>query len=117
MLKKIITAFLTLFLVAACGVLEDLGAAKNLVKEKRYEKAIELLNQYKGTRAKNYNSEVHEEYALYKLSDLKIDKQQRYKEAKELLDQAIKLNPKNLEAKNYYLMTTKTLNYEFPESN
>ncbi len=117
MLKKIITAFLTLFIVTACGIFEDLGEAKSLVKEKRYEKAIEVLNDFKTTRAKNYNSEVHQEFALYKLSDLKIDKHQRYREAKELLDQAIKLNPKNLEAKNYFLMTTKTLHYEFPESN
>lgn len=111
--KKIITALsLSLFLVA-CSSFEDLTEAKSMVKQENYEKAIDILDDYKSQRAKSYNSQVHLDYAVYKLKDLKIDKLQRYKEAKDLLAEALELDKKNLIARNYYLMISKTINYEF----
>lgn len=88
---------------------EDLTQAKRLVAEKKYEDAIQLLDSYKSNDSKKYNSQVRVEYGVKILEDQSIPKEERYKAAKMVFEQAANLDKKNAKAKTFYLMMAKVM--------
>lgn len=102
-LKKF--AFLICLLLSSCSLFhEDMTKVNELISQKNYTEAIMALDEMESGHAKKLNAKVHVEYAELILSNIKEAKKQRYVSAKEILERAMQLDPKNKDAKTYYLM-------------
>lgn len=97
-------------MLTACSLFsEDLTQAKRLVADRKYEEAIQLLDSYKSNDSKKYNSQVRVEYGIKILQNLSNPKEERYKAAKTIFEQAANLDKKNTKAKTFYLMMVKLI--------
>lgn len=106
-----ITLILVFISLSACSLIsEDLTQAKKLVSEKKYKEAIQLLDTYKSGTSKKYNAVVNIEYGISKLKNLEAPKSERYPEAKANFERALSLDPKNTEARTFYIMMVKLIN-------
>ena len=107
--QKIIFCFC--LLLSSCSLFgDDLTQAKKLVSEKKYKEAIKLLDSYKSSSAKKYNSQVNVLYAISILKNLDNPKSERYTPAKEILERALSLDPQNSKARTFYVMMVKQIN-------
>lgn len=107
--KNIITLFMTIFLSSCSMVTEDLSQAKQYVEQRNYQEAITALERYRSNSSKQLNAQVHMLIAESILKNLDKPKLERYEEAKVYYEKAIKLDPKNSEARTIYLMLLKLL--------
>ncbi len=109
--KVIITSFFLLFSLSSCSLFhEDMTEVNALIENEDYASAIIKLGDMDSSYSKKLNSKVHVMYASSVLKNLKQDKDERYSVAKEILEKAASLDPKNKEAKLYYLMVLKLSN-------
>ena len=86
---------------------EDMSEVDALMAKGDYSTAIIRLSTMKSNYAKKVNSKAHVEHAISILKNIEMDKATRYASAKEILEKAASLDPKNKEAKTYYLMVVK----------
>jgi tetratricopeptide (TPR) repeat protein len=107
--KNIITLFLVVFLGSCSVITEDLSQAKQYIEQRNYEEAIAALEKFDSKQSKQLNSQVHMHIGESILKNLDKPKLERYEEAKLYFEQAIKLDPKNSEARTIYLMLLKLL--------
>ena len=106
--KNSILILLISFSLSSCALFhEDMTAINELVLEEEYSEAIIQLDEMTSSFAKKKNSEVHVEYAISILKNTSEDKRTRYITAQDILEKALQLDPKNKEAKTYYLMVLK----------
>jgi tetratricopeptide (TPR) repeat protein len=101
---KMLILIFSLFLSSCSLFHEDLSAIEKLIKNEQYTEAITKLEDLKSGYAKELNSKAHVGYAISILKDLTKDKRTRYFTAKDILEKAVNLNPKNKDAKTYYLL-------------
>lgn len=99
-----------LLLLSSCSILaEDLTAVKELASYGQYEEAITILDSYKSNSSNKYNASLRIEYGEKILKDLESDQQARYREAKNLFERALELDPKNTRARVLYLTVLKLI--------
>ncbi len=100
-------------LLGSCTVFtEDLTEARKLAVEKKYQEALAILDGFKSGNSKKYNSKLRVEYAVEILKDLNQSKSERHQLAKTLLEEAVRLDPKNTRARTFYLALLKTTTIE-----
>lgn len=96
-------------ILSSCSIFtEDLTEAKKLGAEKKYAEAIAILDHFKSTNSKRYNSQLRVEYGVDVLRNLDESKSERHQLAKTLFEEAVKLDPKNSKARTFYLTLLKT---------
>lgn len=106
--KKLICVFTILFLLSSCSLLhEDMTKVNDAITREDYSAAIMQLNDMDSSFAKKLNSKTHVDYAISILRNIKQEKRARYITAKDILEKAVQLNPKNEDAKTYYLIMLK----------
>lgn len=99
---------LILLSLTACSLFsEDLSLAQDFANQGHYTEAISILDTYKSNASQKYNSTVRVEYGEKILKDLERDQQERYSEAKDLFETALKLDAKNTRARVLYLAVLK----------
>jgi hypothetical protein len=99
---------LILLSLTACSLFsEDLTLAQDFASQGHYAEAISILDTHKSNASQKYNSTVRVEYGEKILKDLERDQQERYSEAKDLFETALKLDAKNTRARVLYLAVLK----------
>ena len=100
-------------MLSSCSeVLEDIGSARKLLDKGDNQAAIELLSKYKSGTSKRLLAEAHLAYGIEILKYIDSSKQERYIAAKQQFEEALKLNPKNEKAKDFYQMIIRLQNTE-----
>lgn len=106
--KNIISVFTILILFSSCSLLhEDMTTVDAALEKEDYATAIMKLDDMDSGFSKKVNSKAHVQYAISILKNIEQDKRSRYIAAKDILEKAVKLDPKSKEAKTYYLMVLK----------
>ena len=100
-----IIALTLLVNLSSCALFhEDMTEVDAYISNSQYSEAIIKLSEMDSKFSKKKNSEVHVLYGVQILKNLKQDKKARYVSAKEIFEKAVNLDPKNTEARTYYLM-------------
>jgi tetratricopeptide (TPR) repeat protein len=108
LLKNRVFLLLSVFFLASCSLFhEDMTSVDQYLSQGQYSEAIIELDDMKSSFAKKKNAQVHLDYAVNILKNIKEDKRTRYFTAKDILEKAVLLDPKNKEAQTYYLMVLK----------
>lgn len=106
--KNILSLCILVLILNSCSLFrEDMTHVNSLIQNSDYLSAIQELDSMESGFAKKLNSRVHVDYGIKVLKDLKVDKKERYQKAKDIFEKASALDPKNKEAKTYYLMVLK----------
>ena len=108
LLRKLFTLSFICIVCASCALFhEDMKIVNEALAKKDFSSAIIELDDMKSSYAKKLNSKVHVDFALTILKDLTQEANLRYLTAKDLLEKAVSLDPKNKDARVYYLMVLK----------
>ena len=106
--KKLTSVFTILLLLSSCTLMhEDMTNVESLIEKEDFTAAIMQLDDMKSSFAKKLNSKTHVDYAISLLRNIEQDKKTGYINAKDILEKALLLDPKNADAKTYYLMVLK----------
>ena len=113
--KLICLIFIVFSLTSCASLFEDYSDAKILYEQGKYPEAINELKTFESSESKKLSARFHVDYAVSTLKNLETDRLVRYQEALKILRQAIKLDPRNKEARTYYLMVLKTMEVDYPQ--
>lgn len=106
--KNLISVFTILVLFSSCSLFhEDMTAVEADLAKKDFSAAIMKLDDMDSAYSKKISSKAHVQYAVSILKNIEQDKRSRYITVKDILEKAVQLDPKNQEAKTYYLMVLK----------
>lgn len=110
LLRKLFILSFVCLVFASCALFhEDMKVVDQALNKNDFSAAIIELDDMKSSYAKKLNSRVHVDFAVSILKDLTQAPNLRYLTAKDLLEKAVSLDPKNKDARVYYLMVLKLI--------
>lgn len=96
------------FLTTACAQFDkQIVEAKKLIKDRNYSEAITLLESYEGSSGPKLLAEAYLKSGVEILKSKEMEKAERYRKAKSRFAEALKFDPNNETARDYYQMISK----------